>query len=68
MCRRVSLSEEGIENILALRGDPPRGETDWKPTPGGLRYAVLDGACDVFLVSPNTIRRFTISVDDFEVK
>ena len=33
------MSEEGIENILALRGDPPRGETDWKPTPGGLHYA-----------------------------
>src|SRR5919202_6255485 len=21
----------GIENVLALRGDPPRGETSWKP-------------------------------------
>jgi methylenetetrahydrofolate reductase (NADPH) len=29
----------GIENVLALRGDPPRGETEWKPTPGGLRYS-----------------------------
>ncbi len=29
----------GIENVLALRGDPPRGETDWKPHPGGLSYS-----------------------------
>ena len=29
----------GIENVLALRGDPPRGESEWKPHPGGLRYS-----------------------------
>jgi len=29
----------GIENVLALRGDPPRGETEWRPHPGGLRYS-----------------------------
>ena len=29
----------GIENVLSLRGDPPRGETEWKPHPGGLRYS-----------------------------
>src|SRR3954454_5220231 len=27
----------GIENVLALRGDPPRGETEWHPHPEGLR-------------------------------
>jgi methylenetetrahydrofolate reductase (NADPH) len=26
----------GIENILALRGDPPRGEAEWTPHPQGL--------------------------------
>jgi len=33
------VGEAGIDNVLALRGDPPRGETEWKPTPGGLRYS-----------------------------
>src|ERR687893_1299396 len=30
----------GVENVLALRGDPPRGETEWTPHPGGLSYSV----------------------------
>jgi methylenetetrahydrofolate reductase (NADPH) len=30
----------GIDNVLALRGDPPRGETAWRPHPGGLHYSV----------------------------
>jgi methylenetetrahydrofolate reductase (NADPH) len=33
------IQEAGIENVLALRGDPPRGETEWRPHPGGLKYS-----------------------------
>jgi methylenetetrahydrofolate reductase (NADPH) len=34
-----SLADAGIENVLALRGDPPRGSTEWTPHPDGLRYS-----------------------------
>jgi len=30
---------EGYRNIMALRGDPPKGATAFEPTAGGLRYA-----------------------------
>ena len=33
------MHEHGIHNILALRGDPPRGETDWTPVEGGFAHA-----------------------------
>ena len=33
------LFEKGVENIVALRGDPPKGEAEFKPVPGGFRYA-----------------------------
>jgi methylenetetrahydrofolate reductase (NADPH) len=29
----------GIENVLALRGDAPKGETQWRPHPDGLHYS-----------------------------
>ncbi len=31
--------DAGVEYIVALRGDPPKGETEFKMTAGGLRYA-----------------------------
>jgi methylenetetrahydrofolate reductase (NADPH) len=33
------LVRSGIENVVALRGDPPRGETRFVPHPEGFRYA-----------------------------
>ena len=31
--------DQGIENIMALRGDPPRGETSFVQPPGGFAHA-----------------------------
>lgn len=30
---------QGIRNIMALRGDPPKGQSEFIPSPDGLRYA-----------------------------
>jgi len=32
------MKRRNILNILALRGDAPEGETEWKPAPDGLEY------------------------------
>lgn len=32
--------EVGLKNILALRGDPPKGETEFKPTEGGFSHSI----------------------------
>lgn len=31
--------EQGVDYIVALRGDPPKGETEFKPVANGLSYA-----------------------------
>jgi methylenetetrahydrofolate reductase (NADPH) len=33
------IGEAGIDNVLALRGDPPRGQSGWTPHPEGLSYS-----------------------------
>ncbi|MBK9120497.1 MAG: methylenetetrahydrofolate reductase [NAD(P)H] [Phycisphaerales bacterium] len=62
------LDESGVENVLALRGDPPKGDDKFKPHPEGFNYAselaefarryfsfCLGGACypEVHPESPN---------------
>ncbi len=40
LCRVIDdLGERGIKNILALRGDPPRGAETFQPAPDGLHFA-----------------------------
>ncbi len=34
-----NLQERGMENVLSLRGDPPQGQTHFRPVPGGFLYA-----------------------------
>jgi methylenetetrahydrofolate reductase (NADPH) len=34
------LKEKGIENVLALGGDPPQGMSDWRPHPDGFHHAI----------------------------
>jgi methylenetetrahydrofolate reductase (NADPH) len=39
---RATLEEmraAGVDNVLALRGDPPAGQQDWVKTEGGLEYS-----------------------------
>jgi methylenetetrahydrofolate reductase (NADPH) len=35
----AEIAAHGAHNVLALRGDPPRGEREWAPPPGGLASA-----------------------------
>src|SRR5688572_19245541 len=32
------LASSGVENVLALRGDPPKGQTNFQPVAGGFCY------------------------------
>lgn len=35
----TEFKSSGLKQIMALRGDPPKGESDFKPHPDGLSYA-----------------------------
>ena len=35
----VELKDRGVENLMCLRGDPPRGETAFTPAPDGFAHA-----------------------------
>jgi methylenetetrahydrofolate reductase (NADH) len=35
----AELRDRGVENLMCLRGDPPRGQTDFVPAPDGFTYA-----------------------------
>ncbi len=34
-----AVADAGVQNVLALRGDPPRGQKQFEPHPEGFRYA-----------------------------
>ncbi|MEA2212514.1 MAG: methylenetetrahydrofolate reductase [Solirubrobacteraceae bacterium] len=35
----AEIRDAGVENVLALRGDPPRGVAEWTPHPDGLSFS-----------------------------
>ena len=67
----ADIREAGIDNVLALRGDPPRGQTEWVASEDGFEYshqlvallkrAVCRGHGEVHLTRGNGAQRKFIS-------
>jgi methylenetetrahydrofolate reductase (NADPH) len=53
-------AENGIENILELRGDPPSGQSKWCAIPGGFTYA-----CDLVAFIKRHFPRMSVGVAGF---
>lgn len=49
--------QQGVDSIVALRGDPPKGQATFKPVDGGLRYA-----CDLVKLVRSEFPSFGIAV------
>lgn len=54
-----NLIKRGIENIIALGGDPPQGVVDWKPHPDGFHHSIE------LVREAMAFRRFSIAVAGF---
>src|SRR5690606_4831983 len=52
------LQADGVENIIALRGDPPKGDATWTPHQDGYHYASE-------LVTAAKARGFSVAVAGF---
>ncbi len=52
------LEADGVENIIALRGDPPKGDDTWSAHPEGYHYAAE-------LVAAAKARGFSVAVAGF---
>lgn len=52
------LQTDGVENIIALRGDPPKGDATWSAHPDGYHYAAQ-------LVDAAKARGFSVAVAGF---
>jgi methylenetetrahydrofolate reductase (NADPH) len=53
-----TLEADGIDKIIALRGDPPKGVTNWQPHPEGYHHSVE-------LVQAAVARGFSVAVAGF---
>lgn len=53
------IESHGLENVMALRGDPPQGQTDWQPHPDGFHHAYE------LVAEARRMEKFSIAVAGF---